>query len=254
MGDLTIIEEVTHSKTNKKQLKTPCRVHGNHEWDECRQNPKNQNSEDKNKNNESNRSRNRNRNVTGNSCNHEEHRCTECQGQRTSRESSREHNRHRSSSRSKRESSDSESDYEYHYISHQNKNDEYKIPSSEILVAMPAKKASKKYTTYLGLNDSGASGSLMNKELIEFADFDVKLQKKPTKWDTANGIMQMDGSVIIENFNLPQFSRKQNITTSLHMYHKKAKDRHDIIIGHDLLAVGFWTGLVVTSPDCSPKH
>jgi len=76
----------------------------------------------------------------------------------------------------------------------------------------------------------------MNKELIEFADFDIKLQKKPTKWDTANGIMQMDGSVIIENFNLPQFSRKLNITTSFHMYHKKAKDRYDIIIGHDLLA------------------
>jgi hypothetical protein len=48
--------------------------------------------------------------------------------------------------------------------------------------------------------------------------------------------MQMVGSVIIENFNLPQFSRKQNITTSFHMYHKKAEDRYDIIISHDLLA------------------
>jgi hypothetical protein len=48
--------------------------------------------------------------------------------------------------------------------------------------------------------------------------------------------MQTEGSVIIENFNLPQFSRKQNITTSFHMYYKKAKDSNDIIIGHDLLA------------------
>jgi hypothetical protein len=35
-GCLNIIEEVTHSKTNQKQLKNPCRLHGNHEWDECR--------------------------------------------------------------------------------------------------------------------------------------------------------------------------------------------------------------------------
>jgi hypothetical protein len=71
--------------------------------------------------------------------------------------------------------------------------------------------------------------------LIEFADFDVKLQKKPTKWDTANGIMQTDGSVIIEKFSLPQFSRKQIITTSFHMYQKTAKDKYDFIIGRDLL-------------------
>jgi dUTPase len=34
---------------------------------------------------------------------------------------------------------------------------------TEFLVAIPAKKGSKMYTTYLGLIDSGASGSLMNK-------------------------------------------------------------------------------------------
>jgi hypothetical protein len=71
--------------------------------------------------------------------------------------------------------------------------------------------------------------------LIEFADFDVKLQKKPTKWDTANGIMQTDGSVIIEKFSLPHFSRKRFITTSFHMYQKTAKDKYDFIIGRDLL-------------------
>jgi hypothetical protein len=53
---------------------------------------------------------------------------------------------------------------------------------------MPDKKGSKKFTTYLGLVDSGSSGSLVNKEMVEYANFDVKLQKKPTKWDTATGI------------------------------------------------------------------
>ena len=52
----------------------------------------------------------------------------------------------------------------------------------------------------LGLVDSGASGSLGNKELAEFT---VELQKNPTKWNTTNGVIQMDGSVIIENYNLP---------------------------------------------------
>ncbi len=51
---------------------------------------------------------------------------------------------------------------------------------------------SKKYTTYLGLVDSRASGSLVNKELVEFADFEMKLQKKPTKRDTAIRVFQTD--------------------------------------------------------------
>ena len=46
--------------------------------------------------------------------------------------------------------------------------EEEKTPSSEILIAAPNKKGSKKYTTYLGLVDSGSLGSLVNKEIIEF--------------------------------------------------------------------------------------
>jgi hypothetical protein len=33
---------------------------------------------------------------------------------------------------------------------------------------MPDKKESKKYTTYLGFTDSGSSGSLVNKEIVNF--------------------------------------------------------------------------------------
>ena len=65
---------------------------------------------------------------------------------------------------------------------------------------MPDRKGSKKYTTYLGLVDSGASGSLVNKELVQHADFEIKLQQKPIKWDTATGIFQTSGTVTIEKY------------------------------------------------------
>jgi hypothetical protein len=93
------------------------------------------------------------------------------------------------------------------------------------------KKGSKKYTTYLGLVDSGASASLVNKDLVEMSDFDIKIQKKPTKWDTANRVFKTDGSVIIENFNLPQFIRKRVVTASFHLYHKKPTNKCDVILG-----------------------
>jgi hypothetical protein len=84
-----------------------------------------------------------------------------------------------------------------------------KTPSSEILIAIPDKKGSKKFTTYLGLVDSGSSGSLVNKEVIEHANLEIKLRKKPVKWDTATGIYQTTGTMQIENYCLPQFTRKR---------------------------------------------
>ncbi len=114
------------------------------------------------------------------------------------------------------------------------KNEEERAPSSEILIAMPDKKGSKKYTTYLGLVDSG---SLVNKEIVEYANFNVKLQKKPTKWDTATGVFQTDGSVVIEQYCLPQFTRKRHITTSFHMFQKCQKDKYDFILSRGLLKI-----------------
>jgi hypothetical protein len=70
ISDLTLIEEniKTHQKTNQektnknKQFKNPCKLHnGNHEWDDCRQNPKNQKEDGKTKT-ENNRNRNGNNN------------------------------------------------------------------------------------------------------------------------------------------------------------------------------------------------
>jgi hypothetical protein len=113
-----------------------------------------------------------------------EHRCTERE----------ECSRHCSRSSSSCSSSSQECN-----IIHENQEKEKKtkVPSSEILIAMPTKKDLKKYTIYLGLIDLGASGLLVHRELMELADFGIKLQKKPT-----NGIL------------LPEFFR-QTVHSSL---------------------------------------
>jgi hypothetical protein len=105
---------------------------------------------------------------------------------------------------------------------------------------MPDRKGSKKYATYLGLVDSGASGSLVNKELVQHADFEFKLQKKPIKWDTANGVFQTSGTVTIEDYCFSQFTRKRQVSTSFHMFQKRSTDKYDFILGHHLLrTLGF---------------
>jgi hypothetical protein len=237
MVKLTVIEEnvKTHPKGNQekqnKQFKNPCRKHnGSHEWDDCRLNPKNQkNNEDK----DNHSSNNRSRNNGGNNRNCEENRRAESDQSSQNRT----HHRHCSRSSSSRSSSVS---HEYHNMDEQEAKYQKELPSSEILIAIPAKKGFKKYTTYIGLVDSGASASLVNKELVEMSDFDIKMQKKPTKWDTANGVFKTDGSVIIENFNLPQFTRKRAVTAPFNMYHKKPTDKYDVILGRDLLKeIGF---------------
>jgi hypothetical protein len=60
------------------------------------------------------------------------------------------------------------------------------------------------------------------------------MQKKLTKWDTATGVFQTDGSVAIEQYCWPQFTRKCQITTSFHMFHKHPKDKYYFILSHDL--------------------
>ncbi len=70
ISELTVIEKQIkiHPKPNqdnpnKKQLKTPCKIHnGCHEWEDCRQNPQNQKNEDENSNIGNNCSRGGNRN------------------------------------------------------------------------------------------------------------------------------------------------------------------------------------------------
>ncbi len=171
ISKLTVTEEQikTHLKTNqnnpnKKQLKNPSRLHnGGHEWDDCRKNPKNQ--KDTKGNATDNHNRNNNEYSNGRT-NRGEHRHTK-DNESTIR------NRHRSSSRTRHsESSDSK---EYHKM---DSNENSTIPSSEILIATPESKGSKKYKTYLGLVDSGSSGSLVNIEIVKFTNFSMQLRKK----------------------------------------------------------------------------
>jgi hypothetical protein len=154
MTDLVVIEEQvkTHQKppenANKKQLKNPCRIHGGHEWEDCRQNPINQKEDGKTKHNENNHSRQQNE-SSGRPCN--ENRCTKRDGENAHRERTRTRSNSRTRSASKSTSSGSE------YLCINNKND------------------------YLGLVDSGSSGSLVNKELVRIANFKITKHKKPTK-------------------------------------------------------------------------
>jgi hypothetical protein len=231
LTDLTVIEEqvktnLKPTNSDKKQhLKNPCRVHnGGYEWDDCRQNPKNLKPDEKNKTNgrtEQNGGRTReHRRTKHNNSNHQ---------------SARSNARSRSNSSSRaRNSSDSE--YEYNCITEQkNKERSENAPSSEILIALPNANNSKKYTTYLGLVDSGSSGSLISKDIVDNGNFNVQVQKKPTKWDTASGTLLTQGKVEITNCCLPQFTRKCHIANTFHIYAKRPNDKYDIILGRDLL-------------------
>jgi hypothetical protein len=150
------------TNSDKKQhLKNPCRIYnGGHEWDDCRQNPKNIKSDGKDKTNDRNRTDNHNNRTREN---------------RRTEESGRQATRTRSNSRP-RDSSDS--DYEYNCITQQSSNrvKGESTPSSEILIALPNTNSSKKYTTYLGLVDSGSSGSLINKDIVDNGNFVVQSQ------------------------------------------------------------------------------
>jgi hypothetical protein len=142
--------------------------------------------------------------------------------------------RERSISNSK-SSEDEDEIYAIHNCREEETEKEKTVPSTEILVAIPVRKGSKKYKTYLGLVDSGYSGSLVSKELMGSTNFNIKLSKKATKWDKATGILQTDGTVEIEKYILPQFTHKRYITTSFHMFQKRSKDKYYFILGRNLL-------------------
>ncbi len=118
LTDLTVIEEqvktnLKPSNSDKKQhLKNPCRIHnGGHEWDDCRQNPKNVKSDDKNKTNGR----------------------TDHNGGRTRENRRTENDRRTPRSRSNSQTRGSDSEYEYHGISEREEIKDKFIPSSEIL-------------------------------------------------------------------------------------------------------------------------
>lgn len=87
-----------------------------------------------------------------------------------------------------------------------------------ILITMPDKKDSRKHTTYLGLVNSGSSGSLINNDIMQFTNFDMTMQQEQTIWDIATGILLTDDLVTITNYCLAQFTGKRHVTSSFHMF------------------------------------
>jgi hypothetical protein len=139
---LTVIEEQVKptnqgQNPSKKKLKNPCRIHNwGHEWDDCRQNPKNIKNDGKDKTNND-----RNRNEHNNNYRSREQRRTE--GTST---------RNTPRSRSNSQTRDSDSDYEYHAFTSQKEKGKISehTPSSEILVALPDAKNPKNTQHTLG--------------------------------------------------------------------------------------------------------
>ncbi len=67
----------------------------------------------------------------------------------------------------------------------------------------------------------------------------MEKQKKPTKWDTATGVLLTKGKATIEALSLPQFTRKRQVSSTFHLFDKRNDDKYDIILGRDFLqAIG----------------
>jgi hypothetical protein len=204
-----------------KHFKNPFRVHnGTHEWDDCRQNPKNQRSN--NREDKDNRDSKRERGHVTNGRSREEQRNTE------DRDACRQRR-----ARAAEAAKDSD-EYESNCLKTEKDNGKA-TPSSEILVTIPRDKGSKKYRTYLGLIDTGSSSSLLSKTVVENTAFTIENSAKKTLWDTQAGSFKTNSFVLFECYFLPQFTKQRKLTNTFHLFDKLKEDGYDIIIGRDIL-------------------
>ncbi len=86
-----------------------------------------------------------------------------------------------------------EADYESNSIT--NTNQDAAIPSAEISITVPRDKGPKQYRTYLGLVDTGTSSSLINKDIVEFSSFTMKISLRSI----------LSGSPKLEPFRLKEY-------------------------------------------------
>jgi hypothetical protein len=212
LDKLVVMEE--NIKLEKKQsnqqggnkLKKPCRLHnGTHEWSECRQNPKNGGGGNNQQKNGQDQKKGGNNN--GNNRNREEQRNTEDDD-----------NRNRGAQTRNRRTADYDDDEESLCMV-ENAEDTRKKVSAEVLIAIPIEKGSKKYTTYLGLLDTGCSSSLIDGDIID-ETFEVQSVPK-TKWKTQAGTFETKGKVQVDNYIFPQFTNKRKISSTFHMFQKR---------------------------------
>jgi len=104
------------------------------------------------------------------------------------------------------------------------------MPSSEILIAIPNKKGLMKYTTYLGLVDSGSSGTLVNTEIVQFSDFDMTKQRKYCNRNTGNRWPNTYYRLLLTSVR-----QKKAYYYFFPHVKKRSKDKYDFILGRDLL-------------------
>jgi hypothetical protein len=72
----------------------------------------------------------------------------------------------------------------------------------------------------VGLIDTGTSSSLINKDIIDSSNFNMKISENNIKWVTQVGTFEMDSIVEVENYFLPQFTNKRKITSDFHVFQK----------------------------------
>ena len=101
--------------------------------------------------------------------------------------------------------SDSNEDKEFNHTNE--KEDSKGFPSAEILVAVPNEDGGNKYTTHLGLLDSGSSSSLADKNIIN-AKSTSKGRISETIWQTKAGTFTTSEEVQVKKIELPQFTTK----------------------------------------------
>jgi hypothetical protein len=100
---------------------------------------------------------------------------------------------------------------------------------AEILIAIPNDLGSKKFTTYVGLVDSGASSSLLNQALIEQTAFEKTLQANTMTWETHTRQCETTGKITLANYCLPHFTMIYELTSTFHMFKKMPDDRYDFV-------------------------
>ena len=84
---------------------------------------------------------------------------------------------------------------------------------------------------YLGLLDTGSTGSLMSKELVE--KHNMKLSRDDGRWTTNTGHFKTTQRATAENIGLPEFSNKRVIPEGIFSINPNPKQKYKAIFGLD---------------------
>ena len=117
----------------------------------------------------------------------------------------------------------------------EDKGNEVKVLSSEILVAIPDKPESKKFKTYLGLIDNGTSSCLIDKHITSIHGLNANATPSKEKWLIQCEVFKITAKVALEKMKLPQFTTKRTVTAEMNLFEKAKEDPYDFILGRNFL-------------------